>query len=52
MYTLKPLDNGHFGLVNFDVILLLYGGCPLSEIKFYCHGSVETTERDIYRDVI
>ena len=25
---------------NFEVILLLEGGCPLSEVKIYCHGPV------------
>ena len=32
------------GPANYDVILLLYRGCPLSEVKLYWHGSVGTTE--------
>ena len=31
------------GPVNFGTILLLYRGCPLHEVKLYCHGPVGTT---------
>jgi len=34
-YTVEPLYNGHFGTSHFWVILLLYGGFPLSEVKMY-----------------
>ena len=37
--------------VNFGVILLLYRGCPLSEVNLYCHGSVGTTQLVLYREV-
>ena len=30
------------GPANYDVILLLYRGCPLSEVELYWHGSVRT----------
>ena len=40
-----------FGSANFGVILLLYRGCPLSEVKLYCHGPVGTTEIVLYREV-
>ena len=36
---------------NFGVILLLYRGCPLSEVKLYCHGPVGTIELVVYREV-
>ena len=39
------------GPANYDVILLLYRGCPLSEVKLYWHGSVETTQLVLYREV-
>ena len=43
MYTLGP--------ANFGIILLLYRGCSLSEVKLYCHVPVETTELVLYREV-
>ena len=36
MDTLGPAD--------FHVILLLYRGCPLSEVTLLCHGPVGTIE--------
>jgi len=33
--TVEPLYNGHFGTSHFWVILLLYKGFPLSEVKMY-----------------
>ena len=33
------------------IILLLYRGCPLSEVKLYWHGSVGTIELVLYREV-
>ena len=41
---MEPLCNGHLGPANFDAILLVYRGCPLSEVKLYWHGPVGTTE--------
>ena len=33
------------GSANFGTILLLrYRGCPLKEVKLYCHGPIGTTE--------
>ena len=50
---MKPLDNRHFGPANRDVILLLYRGFPLSEVKFYFHGTYTagTMELVLYREV-
>ena len=33
------------------LILLLYRGCPVSEIKLYCHAPVGTTELILCREV-
>ena len=39
------------GPANFGIILLLYRGCPLSQVKLYYHGPVGTTEFVLYREV-
>ena len=46
----EPLNNGP---ANFGVILLLYGGCPLLEVKLHCHmhDPVGTTKSVLYREV-
>ena len=43
MDTLGPAD--------FHLILLLYRGCPLSEVTLHCHDPVGTTEFVLYREV-
>ena len=42
MATLEP--------ANFGMILLLYRGYFLSEIRSYCHGPVGTTELVLYNE--
>jgi len=39
------------GPAIFGIILLLWRGCPLSEVKFYCHGPIGTTKFVLYREV-
>ena len=39
------------GPADFHVILLLYRGCPLSEVTLYCHDPVGTTELALYGEV-
>ena len=43
MDTLGPAD--------FHVILLLYRGCPLSEVTLHYHGPVGTIELVLHREV-
>ena len=46
--TVESLINGHF---ETSIILLLYRGCPLSEVTLYCHDPVGTTELVLNREV-
>ena len=40
LYTIIPINKGHFG-ISYVVMLVNF---TLSEVKFYCHGPVGTTE--------
>ena len=39
------------GPAIFGIILLLYRGCPLQEVRLHCHGTVGTTKFVLYREV-
>ena len=51
---MKPLNNEHLGTANYfwpnftvDIEDVLFS----SEVKFYCHGPIETSEFVLYKEV-
>ena len=47
----SKLIRDTLGSANFGIILLLYRGCPLTEVTLYYHDAVGTTQRVLYRGV-